>query len=105
MKADKNILLAELEKVKNKIDEYQAGKAVILTAERYAELEKIEIDGVISSYKLREEVSKETAKEILNILHSIGGCDATKEWDKGFDAAIDTAYKAISEKYGVEVEE
>lgn len=44
---------------------------------------------------------KEAARECLKILHSIGGCDATEEWSKGFDAAIDEAYKEISDKYGV----
>ena len=47
------------------------------------------------------EVKKETARECLKILHSIGGCGAEEEWAKGFDAAIDEAYKEISDKYGV----
>ena len=47
------------------------------------------------------EAKKETARECLKILHNIGGCDATEEWAKGFDAAIDEAYKEISDKYGV----
>lgn len=48
-----------------------------------------------------KEAVKETARECLKILHSIGGCDATEEWSKGWDAAIDEAYKDISDKYGV----
>lgn len=48
-----------------------------------------------------KEIEKETAREILKILHGIGGCDATEEWSKGWDAAIDEAYKEISDKYGV----
>lgn len=48
-----------------------------------------------------EELKKKTARECLKILHNIGGCDATEEWSKGFDAAIDEAYKEISDKYGV----
>lgn len=47
---------------------------------------------------------KDTAREILQILHNIGGCDATDEWSKGYDAAIDTAYKEIAKRFGVEVE-
>lgn len=33
--------------------------------------------------------------EVLMLLQSISGCDATEEWSKGFDAAIDEAYKAV----------
>lgn len=58
-----------------------------------------------AGFRKADTVRKETAREILRILHNIGGCDATREWDKGFDAAIDTAYKAVKERYGVEVEE
>ena len=105
LKADKKLIFTEFEKVKNKIDEYEAGKAVILTADRYAELERIERNGIISVYLLREAVRKETAKDILKILNGIGGCDSTDEYFKGWDAAIDGAYKAIKEKFGVEVEE
>lgn len=47
---------------------------------------------------------KATAKEVLQMLHDIGGCDATDEWSKGYDAAIDTAYEAVKKRYGVEVE-
>lgn len=49
----------------------------------------------------KKEAEKETARDCLKILHSIGGCDATEEWSKGWDAAIDEAYKEISDKYGV----
>ena len=48
-----------------------------------------------------KEVEKATARDCLKILHGIGGCDATEEWSKGWDAAIDGAYKEISDKYGV----
>lgn len=51
--------------------------------------------------RLISDTRKETARECLKILHGIGGCDATEEWSKGFDAAIDEAYKEISDKYGV----
>lgn len=54
-----------------------------------------------AGYRKAEEVRKETARECLKILHNIGGCDATEEWSKGFDAAIDEAYKEIADKYGV----
>ena len=54
-----------------------------------------------AGYRKAEEVRKETARECLKILHNIGGCDATEEWAKGFDAAIDEAYKEIADKYGV----
>lgn len=48
-----------------------------------------------------KEAVKETARECLKILHSIGGCDATEDYYKGWDKAIDGAYKEISDKYGV----
>lgn len=40
-------------------------------------------------------------KEILQILHDIGGCDATDEYSKGWDEAIDTAFYEIKKRYGV----
>lgn len=101
LKAEKNILLAEFEEVKRRLDEYQAGKAVILTAERYAELEKIEIDGVISSYELRKKVRKETAKEILDgmmkNLHKLTGC--------GVPYHVRAFINDFAKDFGVEVEE
>lgn len=51
--------------------------------------------------KTAKKIEKETARDCLKILHGIGGCDATEEWSKGWDAAIDEAYKEISDKYGV----
>lgn len=54
-----------------------------------------------AGYRKAEEERKKTARECLKILHNIGGCDATDEWSKGFDAAIDEAYKEISDKYKV----
>lgn len=33
--------------------------------------------------------------EILHKLIEIGGCDATDEWDKGYDGAIDAAISII----------
>ena len=48
-----------------------------------------------------KEIEKDTARECLKILHSIGGCDATEDYYKGWDKAIDGAYKDISDKYGV----
>ena len=46
-----------------------------------------------------------TVKECLRILHNIGGCDATDDFSRGWDEAINTAFKEISEKYGVSEEE
>lgn len=43
--------------------------------------------------------------EVLQILQSIGGCDATDEWSKGYDAAIDEAYKAVENIWTVELAE
>lgn len=54
-----------------------------------------------AGYQKAEEVRKKTVRECLKILHSIGGCDATEEWSKGFDAAINEAYKEMADKYGV----
>ena len=48
---------------------------------------------------------KQTAIECLKILHSIGGCDATEEWEKGFDAAIDTVFEEIRKRFGIDTEE
>lgn len=56
-------------------------------------------------YRKADEVRKETAGEVLRILHNIGGCDATEPWEKGFDAAIDAAYRQVAKKYGVKLEE
>ena len=71
------------------------------------------LSGVISSAykeaeiqdKIRKEIRKETAIECLKILHGIGGCDASDEWSKGFDSAIDTAFKEIRERFGIDAEE
>lgn len=51
--------------------------------------------------RLISDIRKATAREILKILHDIGGCGAEEDYFKGWDAAIDGAYKAISDKYGV----
>lgn len=48
-----------------------------------------------------KEALKETAREILKMLHDIGGCDATDDYSRGWDNAINEAYKTISDKYGV----
>lgn len=53
---------------------------------------------------IKERAVKDTAKEIQQMLHDLGGCDATDDWSKGWDKAIDTAYEAIEKCYGVEVE-
>lgn len=48
-----------------------------------------------------KEAVKATAREILKILHSIGGCGTAEDYFKGCDSAIDRAYNDISDKYGV----
>ena len=63
----------------------------------------VNVKTVLDAY--RRDAEKETAIECLKILHSIGGCDATEEWEKGFDAAIDTAFEEIRKRFGIETEE
>ena len=58
---------------------------------------------VITRKKHRKE--SDIAKEVLQILHELGGCDATDEWSKGWDEAIDTAYDEIKKRYNVEEDE
>lgn len=55
----------------------------------------------MSKKKRLKKAVKDTARECLKILHGIGGCDATEDYYKGWDKAIDGAYKDISDKYGV----
>lgn len=50
-------------------------------------------------------VRRQTAIECLRILHALGGCGATDEYSKGWDEAIDTAFKGISEKFDIGTEE
>lgn len=63
----------------------------------------VNVETVLDAY--RKDAEKETAIECLKILHSIGGCDATEEWEKGFDAAIDTAFEEICNRFGIDTEE
>lgn len=63
----------------------------------------VNVKTVLDAY--RRDAEKETAIECLKILHGIGGCDATEEWEKGFDAAIDTAFEEIRKQFGIETEE
>lgn len=63
----------------------------------------VNVESVLDSY--RRDAEKETAIECLKILHSIGGCDASDEWSKGFDAAIDTAFEEIRKRFGIDTEE
>lgn len=58
-----------------------------------------------AGYRKADEVRRETAREILRFLRDLGGCGAGDDFIKGWDAAIDGAYKDISRKYGVEVED
>lgn len=61
------------------------------------------VESVLNAY--RKDVEKETAIECLKILHGIGGCDADDEYSRGFDAAIDTAFKEIRNRFGIDTEE
>ena len=63
----------------------------------------VNVESVLVAY--RKDAEKEAAIECLKILHGIGGCDATDEWSKGFDAAIDTAFKEIRKRFGIDTEE
>ena len=63
----------------------------------------VNVESVLDAY--RKDAEKEAAIECLKILHGIGGCDATDEWSKGFDAAIDTAFKEIRKRFGIDTEE
>lgn len=63
----------------------------------------VNVETVLDAY--RRDAEKETAIECLKILHGIGGCDATEEWEKGFDAAIDTAFEEIRKRFGIDTEE
>ncbi len=44
------------------------------------------------------------AEAVYKMLHSIGGCDATDEWAKGYDAAIDNAISLLDDIPVIEVE-
>ena len=33
----------------------------------------------------------------LKAIHDIGGCDATEEWSRGYDAGVNAAYSKVSE--------
>ena len=61
------------------------------------------VESILNAY--RKDAEKETAIECLKILHSIGGCDASDEWSRGFDAAIDTAFEEIRKRFGIDTEE
>lgn len=87
----------EMNKVVKNLLILQNDNYTLYAAKRIEELEA-ENDSLKETVK---EIEKDTARECLKILHSIGGCDATEEWSKGWDAAIDEAYKEISDKYGV----
>lgn len=50
-------------------------------------------------------IKRRTAIECLKILHGIGGCDADDEYSRGFDAAIDTAFEEIRNRFGIDTEE
>lgn len=48
----------------------------------------------------KEYIDRET---IIRKLNEIGGCDASDEWSKGWDKAIDTAVKAVEKLPAVDV--
>ena len=51
---------------------------------------------------LWEEAAKLSDKKVEDILqgvHDLGGCDATDEWSKGYDAAVDTVYDLIKTRF------
>lgn len=76
---------------------FQGDNYTLYAAKRIEELEA-ENDSLKETAK---EFEKATAREILKILNDIGGCDATEDYYKDWDKAIDEAYKEISDKYGV----
>ena len=69
-----------------------------------AEIERLQTENAALRERLEKAVEL-TVKECLRILHNIGGCDATDDFSQGWDEAINTAFKEISEKYGVSEEE
>ena len=42
-------------------------------------------------------------RAIIEKLNEIGGCDASDEWSKGWDKAIDTAVKAVEKLFAADV--
>ena len=102
----------KMEQIKEMTEQEQIEEIKLIIAENMATYSKAKMPyeealkfcalGMIASGYRKE---SETAKEILKILNEIGGCDSTDEYFKGWDAAIDGAYKAIKEKFCVEVEE
>lgn len=43
-------------------------------------------------------------QELYDAVNSIGGCDASEEWAKGYDSAIDAAMDIIKEMPAADVE-
>lgn len=103
LKADKNILLIELEDAERKIKEYKSGETITLTKTEYERLEKAEMEAVLSSYHLRENVRNETAKEIFGILLE---CSEMVETDgQEFPFIYTENIFSLAKQYGVEVDE
>lgn len=44
-------------------------------------------------------------KEILLEIHNIGGCDATDDYSKGWDAAVTEAIKVVENITGINIED
>lgn len=45
------------------------------------------------------------AHKLLRELHNAGACDATEDWDKGYDCGIDTAIEIVEKMSGVSIED
>lgn len=57
-----------------------------------------------AGYRKVDDVRKETAKEILDMLYDMGIDNGILEWCKIFDVNGVSLAKQICEKYGVEIE-
>ena len=102
----KELLLEEIKalesdnvSLRNEADENAA-----LSMENKMRADRLEKENAALRERLEKAVGL-TVKECLRILHNIGGCDATDDFSRGWDEAINTAFKEISEKYGVSEEE
>lgn len=91
-------LKAENASLRNEADENAA-----LSMENKMRADRLEKENAVLSERLEKTVEL-TVKECLRILHNIGGCDATDDFSQGWDEATNTAFKKISEKYGVSAE-
>ena len=88
-------------------DEFEKKKKTIKDLQHQVSICEELIKKSLNKNSNEEKVRSESdiAKEVLQILHELGGCDATDEWSKGWDEAIDTAYDEIKKRYNVEEDE